>query len=753
MQFDNWQEFISNIEKEKLECYTEDAWDNLKIRANKITSASLKSLKNKIGPRFEKFPLRSFAEKRLGDFLCSSKIATAFIAPEGYGKSTIVTQLTEKFYTGVDAIYPTDIVCLVDGSILYNLLSLNPIANQLYNLIEYNPVTSFGVVFRSNPDLLKGRILVIIDGVDDIYSDCEKTEHFVDNLLNIISSYENIGWYKILITCSPAKWRMFTNRMQNNQLLRSLWFDVAFQDMDDAIINIPLLKRKEIVTILEKNSFPQSIDDLCFNQPDILEIINNPYMLHLFLATYNHTGTIRDIDLLNQYIIDNVFSSPYSEEKYLIVKLFFALCEDGKKGNEVRKEDLNLSSSTVTAYNELIKSGVLCEYSVNDIYLSLSTFVKFSQNILFSYYLANILLKKNALNSEFLKSIIERYSNTPNLCCNLIKYIVKILFKGEKVDLLKDIFSIIDTYNLQENITTSDIPSCALTNVIGIELRKNQKLREILIPWYAQSEAGHKLYFERFFDMDCLVLHSGNDLDCYLKYNQSDEAKQYVCFMKFMQHFLSENIEGCKTEYENSLKLKLPSGKNSLITSFYFIPQIIYQSVFEKRLDVCIIKEVYNMSDRLIQNGSQNRSKFPEFETNVIFFLEYGRMNKEIIDLAQHIFENYDLNNFQSSCFFQLFLSAYARALLETGDTKKAIEYYDQVEFKDVNIPEHMKYYVKLRLLIIKTDFLIYKGEIKKVRLVLDKIKNISKMLKFSYFYNCALEIEKRILTMADFQL
>lgn len=750
LQFDNWQEFISNIEKEKLKCYREDAWDNLKIKANTITSASLKSLKNKIGARFEKFPLRSFAEKKLEDFLRSSKIATAFIAPEGYGKSTIVTQLTEKFYTGADAIYPNDIVCLVDGSILYNLLSLNPIANQLYNLIEYNPITSFAVAFRNNPDLLKGRILVIIEGVDDIYSDCEKTEHFVDNLLNIISSYENIGWYKILITCSPAKWRIFTNRMQNNQILRSLWFDVAFLDKDDAIINIPLLKRKEIVTILEKNNFPQSLDDLCFNQPDILEIINNPYMLHLFLATYIHTGTIRDIDLLNQYIIDSVFSSPHTEEKFLIVKSFFALCEDGKKGNEVRKEDLNLSSSTVTAYNELIRSGILCEYSVNDIYLSLNTFVKFSQNILFSYYLANILLKKNELNTDFLKGIIGSYSNTPNLRCNLIKYIVKILFKDEKVDLLKDIFSIIDMYNLQENVTTSNIPSCVLTNVIGLELRKNKKLREILIPWYAKSESGHKLYFEKFFDMDCLVLHSGNDLDCYLKYNQSDDAKQYVCFMKFMQHFFSENIEGCKSEYENSLKLKLPSGKSSLNSSFYYIPQIIYQSVYEKKLNKNILEEVYRISYQLLQSGIQNRTDDPHFEITIIFALNYGAMYKEIIDLAKYIFGNYDLSYLKSSCFYQLFLSVYAKALLETGETKKAVECYEQVKFNNVNIPEHMKYYVKVRLLIIKTEFLIYKGEFKKVWLILEKIKSISKMLKFSYFYNCALEIEKRILTMPD---
>jgi len=750
LQFDSWKEFINSFEKTKHQFSQQEQWDDLKIRANIITDVSLTSIKNKIGTRFENFPLRSFAEKKFEKFLNSSKISTAFIAPDGYGKSTIVAQLTEKFFTAPDAKYPRDIVCLVDGAILYNLLNYNANSNQLYNLIEYNPLTSFSAAFRGHPELIKGRIVIIIEGVDDIYSENSKTDYFIENLLKIISAYQNIEWYKILITCRPNTWRRFSSQMYKNPILRSLWFDVAFMDKDDDIINIPLLKRSEIVTILEKSHFPEKLDDLCFNHPEILDIISNSYMLHLFLATYNKKGNVGDIDLLNQYIINTVFSASYAEEKFLIVKTFFSLCNYGKKGNEVRKEDLNLSSSMIPAYNELIKCGIIYEYSIRDSYLTLITFVKFTQNILFTYYLSNLLVKESSLNTSFIKSIIDGYSGTPYLRCDIVKYVIKILFREEQVELLKNIFSVIETESLPADTPTNNGSNCVLTNVIGVEMRKNQKLREILIPHYAQTEAGRKLYFERFFDMDSLVLHSGNDLDCYLQYNQSNESKQYVCFMKFMQYFLSCNQELCKAEYEKSLNLMLPEGKNSLTTSFYFIPQIIYQSVFEKRVDRKILNEVYKMSDRLIQNGIQNRTEFPEFETNVIFFLEYGRMNKEIIDLAHHIFENYDMVNFESSCFYQLFLSSYARALFETGEEKKALECYDQVKLGSINFPEHMKNYINIRLLLIKTEFLIYTGKFKKAQRILEKIKAISQMLKFSYFYDRALDFEKRILTTPD---
>jgi len=42
-------------------------------------------------------------------------------------------------------------------------------------------------------------------------------------------------------------------------------------------------------------------------------------------------------------------------------------------------------------------------------------------------------------------------------------------------------------------------------------------------------------------------------------------------------------------------------------------------------------------------------------------------------------------------------------------------------------------------------EFLIYQGKINQAMLKLERIKYISQMLKFDYFYNNALELEKSI--------
>jgi len=127
-------------------------------------------------------------------------------------------------------------------------------------------------------------------------------------------------------------------------------------------------------------------------------------------------------------------------------------------------------------------------------------------------------------------------------------------------------------------------------------------------------------------------------------------------------------------------------------------------------------------------------------------------LNPEIIAISHNIFKNYDLAGLKSSCYYQLFISIYALALLETGKAKKAIELHDHVKIKNILFLEHMKYYIQLRLLLITTEFLIYNGKTQKAGQKLRKIKKIAKLLNFNYFYNRAIEIEQSILTKYKIQ-
>ncbi len=745
IQYPDWQAYTRSFEMEDDNVVKIDSWYQAKEKILNLTNASLESLKNKVGDRLNIFPVNKVAQRRLKKFLSSSKIATALISIDSYNRSTIIAQLTVKFFTGGQAKFPDDIVFLIDGGIFFNLVSRYSKDTRINNLIEYNAQKGFAADFREFPESVRGRMVVIIDCLDDIYSSEKKTNYFIENLLNIISTYENIDWFKLVITCSPRLWRKITNRVENNEILKSLWFDVNFEGTDDEFINIPLFKPVEIESILRLNNFPYKLDNLCFNHPDILEIIRYPSFLYMFLTLCQSKGEISDIDLLNNYIRQNILNAPFSHEKYSIIVLFFTLCDYGLKGDEVLKNELNLLPVMIPAYIDLLKNGVLSEYLVSDKYLSVKTYVKFSNHILFSYYLANILIKMHELDMDFLKKIITDYQKVPRLQHNILGYVVKILFVNNQFSLLKNIHSFLEPEGMPENIQIPAIPSDVLMNVIVIEMRRNKSMRDLLIPWYAQTELGCKLYFERHFDIDCYVHCSLNDIEHYLEHNQSNEAKQYASYVNYIVHFLCNEKDQCSAEYENSVELSRTAQNSSLETSFHLLVQIMHQSYFEKRVDLKVLELAVSISEQMLHANPPINVESLYFEYMLIFALAHGKNEHEIVSFADKVFKNYDLTRIESSCLTALFKFTYAKALLNAGETQKALDYYDSIKLKNVIFPVNMKYFILLKIWFIKVEFLIFKGNPSRATHLIDRIKDISQMLEFTFFYNKAVEMEELI--------
>ena len=250
----------------------------------------------------KKLPIRKFADKKITAFLKSTQKATAFIAPAGYGKSTIAVQFTKEYFKKHKAKSSDDIVCLIDGRILFNLISHNPKIIRLANLLEFNPQKSFTNYFREHPEQVKGKFFLLIDGLDEVYYQAEKLSAFIDNLMKIISAYENLDWIKIIITCRPEAWQIFVSFFKNNPYLKKLWFDISFEGNLSSVINVPLLNKKEIKKILEENRYPQSFETLLFHFPEITEIICNPYFLHLFLQVSKKASIHSELELLNQIV-------------------------------------------------------------------------------------------------------------------------------------------------------------------------------------------------------------------------------------------------------------------------------------------------------------------------------------------------------------------------------------------------------------------------------------------------------------------
>ena len=62
-----------------------------------------------------------------------------------------------------------------------------------------------------------------------------------------------------------------------------------------------------------------------FYYPDVTQVFNIPYMLHLFSTKQNPKGMYSDLELLDYFVSNRVLIEPYLEEKAGIINAFFRL--------------------------------------------------------------------------------------------------------------------------------------------------------------------------------------------------------------------------------------------------------------------------------------------------------------------------------------------------------------------------------------------------------------------------------------------
>lgn len=743
LNFKNWQDFVNSFEYNKHVYSHLSSWEHLKSRTNYLTNYSLNSIYAKTGHHIDQLPVRSFAIKRVESFLNSSKKATAFIAPNGYGKSTLMYQIADYFFTGEHAKYPEDIAAVIDGSILVNLINLQTEITWVHNLLDFNPINSFSNYFRQNPKEVKGRFILIIDGINEIFHQTNKLIHFTENLLDILASYERIDWFKLIITCRPDVWKIFTSHIRNNPSLRAQWFDVSFEEVSNATINVPLLEKNEIKKILERKHSLRLYQYLNFHYPEITELIKHPYFLNLFSLQENLDEVQSDIELLNRFVFNYVLSEPYAEEKSKIIDTIFHLNNYGKNLGPVKKSELPTSEEFSNAYKELIAQNILYEYSVPGSYLSVTTFVKFSNNILVEFLLANKWLSENQFDLNLIKKIIQFYDSNHQLCCNLIKYLIKIAFKEGQTELLKNVYSIF-TENSSQSLTINlhDIDAETI-NVIGVELRKNKKIRDYLIPHFAKSRIGQLLYFETFFDMDSLVLHAGENVKYYLENNPSDDAQIYGHYLRFLQYFMEEDLDRCNQEFTWFRMVNLSPMPAPLNAALYDSVQVIFLNAINDLVDQKLWETILNRSDSFFKKKIQIDTSLPIYEYLIVTALNYGNRFGEINELAQMVLKRYVLSDYTTSWMYQLFMAIYARALLNLGETEKAVDLFKNVEFK--NIPANYYYFVRLRYYLIKVEFLLHEDHVQEAKELLKDTKVIAQMIRFKYFFDQAQTMEEEI--------
>lgn len=494
--FDNWQDFKENIVESVFEGDEDISWESMRKQFQVVTSLSILSLKQKTGYDPDKMVFREFGINMVAELRKSDKNMNMVIAPSGYGKSTLMVQLTEENFLRENALFPNDIVALIDGGIFFNLYARNPKNELLNQLLDFKVNEGFYHYFQQYPEKRKGKIWIIIDSIDDIFFDRERYHHFAENLTRIVMSGEN-GWLKFIFTSRPENVDIFTCLVQKNPLLKEYLYNPEFVDQKiDEVTTIPLFSEKEVEIILKRLDFQYSYNYLRTYHKDVISILRYPFFLSLFVSEFGCEKEISEITLLKCYIMRRLNAPPYLEEKRKIINAFMELCNMGKEKNFVQKDKLLVKVNHVSAYRELISYGLLYEYIIPGETLYIDTYVRFRQNIIFEYLLFEKWRSKKTLSPSLFFKISHFYQNTEQLQCRMLQFFIRDTLLEKKYETIKQIHLQMEAMvKSSEHTLKQPLPCLSiLSSIIKEALQTDTDLRKNLMMWLSRTKIG-KFYY------------------------------------------------------------------------------------------------------------------------------------------------------------------------------------------------------------------------------------------------------------------
>lgn len=749
--FNSWNDYLNSFDKKKYSFKKDNSWELLRKRINPITRSSLNSIKLKIGYNRKKFIPRPFANRNFSAFYRSDKTITALVAPQGYGKSSIIVQIIDSWFMGDYATSPHDIICLIDGEMFINILSNNQGVELLEQFIDFDLDKSLLRVFSVDQKSVEGHIIMIIDDVDEIYYQNDKFHDFAGNLMKMVMAYAGKNWFKLLITFKPENLKVFSYFIERYPAIKSQWFGMPFSADNNENINIPLFNEEEVRDIMKLNNFLLPIESLHYYHYDMIRAIKYPYLLFSLIDLNKRNVLVSEIELIEDYVRGKISSGAYGNEKQEIILSFLSLCDYGEKSGSVRKKSLPLENQNKIAYDELVSYGIICEMQIQETYLYRTIYCRFLNNNLFNYIIALHWISNYGITLRLFKKLNAHYQYNLTLKLNIYNCLIKAAIKDGKLEFLKQMHKYVEekliTGSEEKNkINGPHYKELALT--ICLELRNFREYRDEMMRFYATTPLGRSLFYESNLDLDSVVLYSAGNYKYYLENTSAPESAVYANFMNFLKGLLSGNDSVCHTVYEMNSQFDRSGFKDPLVAGFSDAVSIIYQSCILKYARVLTIEEILRVSRNLIPSALKEDVKLPVYEFIVLFSLNYTDRFEDIIRLFKHIQSSYDLSGLTSSFFYQYHLLCYAHALLHTGNPEEAFQIYRRYESTEV--PPLMKYYMLIRKYFIDIDFLLYDRNSSGALTLIENIRNISRVLQFKYSFAIADKLRNQLRRSPD---
>ncbi|RAJ01677.1 hypothetical protein LX64_03895 [Chitinophaga skermanii] len=644
-------------------------WTEVKTKATAVSQYTLQTLKNRSGINFQHTVPRQHTLHHIERFLESNYAATVFIAPAGWGKSLSLVHATEHFWFGPKAVYQNDVCWFIHahaaGSLLMKGFSL---ATWLDNQMNLGKGENFREYFSRHINEKGGRLVLIIDGFDEINLGAEKTKVLYSKLEDFVYSNDAYPWIKVILSIRSSTWSEVFQQSHQYPSFRRFWY--LGQEMDDETnINMPLMTEQEVKSILYNNKFdPATVRQ--FTEA-FIQKLRHPYYLQLFcqLNDAPAEGFIDEnlslFEITSKFVQNKVFNSNTNNFKIEIIDKLLELLDYGRNGMYTEKTVLlNKNATLFSSYKELVGDNILVEENLSQ-EIMFNVKVRFAHNFLLEYFTAMHYYQQanQYISEELIRKILALYPHS-SFRISLFKWLLRCALNNDQVSSIQSMFQL-------------ELTSTEKAHLLEYMVMHHQRETQQAIPLNVIFPPGFfkKNPISQFINDDFIHFKKRRVLNTLLNLSESSDDKLKIRSNLFVMAFMQLDAEQCELELANIRKLCNADESMQLLwmtpyEAFLFIYEYLKFGVINP-----VIKEkLYNYVRMWDFNTSKKFSIGEEIVCKAICFafLILGDY-KQLLHFTQRMFQRYPTMLFSKADPFRLMLLCWeAQSHIRVGELKEA---------------------------------------------------------------------------------
>jgi len=547
-------------------------WLELKNKAVTISHYTILTLKNRSGIPFNLTVPRPSCFAHIERFLESDYAATALIAPSGWGKSVTLVHMAEHFWFSKDAKFKKDICWFIHahaaGSLLLRGFSL---ATWLDNQLNLGAGENFREYFASHFDKIRGRLILIIDGFDEITIAGDKLKLLYTKLEEFVYSNDLFPWVKVILSIRSSTWSDIFQHSLQYPAFRRYWYLGPEMD-EETSINLPSLTEQEVKSVLYNHRIdPATVRTF---SEGFLQKLRYPYYLQLFCQLNTGPGQhfvsehLSLFEMISKFVQIKVFNSPTNTFKVRIIEKMLWLLDLGKAGQYTDKNLLlNKNADLFPAYKELLADNILVEENLSQEVMFLVK-VRFAHQFLLEYFSAMHYIKQanDQIDEHMLQKIAKQLPSS-SYRVGIFKWLLRYAINNEQPEAIHKIFS----------LTLSTMEKSYLLEYLAIHYQPESEKPALLSSIFPQGYF-RKNPLSRFINDNFLHFGKKRVLNALLDLSEMPDDKLKIRGILFSLSLLQLDAEQCELELSNIKKL---ISRETVDDEVWVSPYDLYLFVYE----------------------------------------------------------------------------------------------------------------------------------------------------------------------------